>query len=196
MAVKKTPLQSYLDTKAKLEALQLSMSQAVDDIKSSIYKDMEELTSGASPDGKERKNWLARLGHPYGRKSNDDYEGNKNFNRQRGASRYKRGKDKGKRKGSAPLLPIGRISGGLQSSKYVLKDRQGTSRWILSAGFNKKAKGAVYVLLPEGTNKMVARGIWGKSKNGAESGELGKRIKQYRKAFRDMYQAKNKKGTK
>ena len=184
MAVKKTPLQSYLDTKAKLEALQLSMSQAVDDIKSSIYKDMEELTSGATPDGKARAKWLRDTGHPYGRRFTDNTS--KATNRQRGTGK----------KGGAPLLPIGRISGGLQSSKYVLKDRQGTSRWILSAGFNKKAKGAVYVVMPTGTYKMVARGIWGKSKNGAESGELGKRIKQYRKAFRDMYISKNKKGTK
>lgn len=194
MAIKKTPTQSYLDTKKKFQLLNVSMSQAVEVIKKNVKDDMTELTSGASPEGKEREKWLARLGHPYGRRSNDDYEGNKDFGRQRGASRYKRGKNKGKRKGKAPLLPIGKISGGLQRSKYVIIDRKGTSRWILSAGFNSQAKGAVYVLLPEGTNKMVARGIWGKSRNGAESGELGKRIKQYRKAFRDMYISKNKKG--
>jgi hypothetical protein len=192
MAVKKTPTQSYLDTKKKFQLLNLSMSQAVEVIKKNVKDDMTELTSGASPEGKEREKWLARLGHPYGRRSND--AGNKDFGMQRGASRYKRGKDKGKRKGKAPLLPIGKISGGLQRSKYVNIDRKGTSRWILSAGFNSQAKGAVYVLLPTGTKKMVARGIWGKSRNGAESGELGKRIKQYRKAFRDMYISKNKKG--
>ena len=149
MAVKKTPTQSYLDTKKKFQLLNLSMSQAVEVIKKNVKDDMTELTSGASPEGKEREKWLARLGHPYGRKSDD--AGNKDFGMQRGASRYKRGKDKGKRKGKAPLLPIG-------------------------------------------TKKMVARGIWGKSRNGAESGELGKRIKQYRKAFRDMYISKHKKG--
>jgi hypothetical protein len=175
-----TPTQSYLLTVKKFEQINATMDEGAEIIRQLIQKDLAEFTQGAKPSGKARKKWLRRLGHPYGRGASA--ADSTPFGRKRGAARYKRGKRKGKLKGRAPNLPIGTISGNLYRARYVSKDST-RRKYVITAGFNKRAGGALFAVLPEGTRKMVGRNLWGKG----DKGKLGQRVKMYRKAFRDRY---------
>jgi len=174
MAVKRTPTQSYLATVAKFQKMNLTMEQGAEEIAKQIDRDLNEFTSGASPSGKARLKWLRKMGHPYGRGATA--AASTPTGRKRGAGR----------KGMAPRLPIGQITGRLRRAKYV-RLNLGT-RWVITAGFGRGAKGSIYSVLPEGTNKMVSRNLWGKGEKGA----LGQRVKSYRKAFRDTFIRNNK----
>lgn len=175
-----TPTQSYLLTVKKFEQINATMDEGAEIIRQLIQTDLAEFTTGAKPSGKARKKWLRRLGHPYGRGASASQS--TPFGRKRGPARYKRGKRKGKLKGRAPNLPIGTISGNLYRARYVSKDST-RRKYVITAGFNKRAGGALFAVLPEGTRKMVGRNLWGKG----DKGQLGQRVKMYRKAFRDRY---------
>jgi hypothetical protein len=186
MAVKRTTTQAALAMAEKMKRLGMSMDKAVEEIRAQIRLDMQDVTNGAKPSGQARINWLARMGHPYGR--GQSAAESTPTGRIRGVARYKRGPKVGKRKGSAPRLPIGRISGNLTRSAYVTKRRAGGAH-VITAGFGRSAKGSIYVVLPAGTRKMVGRGVWGKG----EKGYIGEKIKSYRKVFRQMYLDGNRK---
>lgn len=174
MAVKRTPTQSYLATVEKFKKMNLTMEEGAKEIRKQINRDLNEFTSGASPVGKERIKWLRKMGHPYGRGTSAATS--TPTGRKRGAGR----------KGIAPRLPIGQITGRLRKAKFVnLNLGKG---WVITAGFRKGAKGSIYSVLPEGTKKMVSRNLWGKGEKGA----LGQRVKAYRKAFRDTFIRMNK----
>jgi hypothetical protein len=184
LAVKRTPTQSYLATVEKFKRMNYSMSQAAEDMRQQAYKDLTEFTSGASPSGKARLKWLRKMGHPYGRSV-----ASVNWTAAGGETAKWRKRGAG-RKGKAPQLPIGNISGGLRRSRFAkLENWKGTGR-VLIVGFSKQAKGALHVLLPGGTSKMVGRGIFGKTNEG---GAIGKRVKQYRKAYKDVFIKENRK---
>lgn len=180
MAVKRTETQSYLALIKKFKMINANMDEGAEMIRQNIFNDLKEFTEGAQPQGKARVNWLARLGHPYGRGASASES--TPYGRKRGSSKYKRGARAGKYKGQAPRLPIGNISGGLQRSKFVKKEKR-ISSYYITAGFDSSAKGALFAVMPGGTKKMVGRDLWGKGEKGA----LGKRVRMYRKAFRDQF---------
>jgi hypothetical protein len=186
MAVKRTTTQAALAMAEKMKRLGMSMDKAVEEIRAQIRLDMQDVTNGAKPSGEARINWLARMGHPYGR--GQSAAESTPTGRIRGVARYKRGPKVGKRKGSAPRLPIGTISKNLTRSIYVTKRRAGGAH-VITAGFGRSAKGSINVVLPAGTRKMVGRGVWGKG----EKGYIGEKIKSYRKVFRQMYLDGNRK---
>lgn len=186
MAVKRTTTQAALAMAEKMKRLGMSMDKAVEEIRAQIKADMHEVTTGSKPSGEARINWLARMGHPYGR--GISAAESTPTGRIRGVVRYKRGPKTGKRKGSAPRLPIGTISGNLTRSIYVTK-RRANGAHVITAGFGRSAGGSVYVVLPAGTRKMVGRGVWGKG----EKGYIGEKIKSYRKVFRQLYLDGNRK---
>jgi len=179
MARRKSAVKHYEDTIKRFKTMNLTMNEGAELIRQNLQRDLKEFTEGANPQGKARLRWLARLGHPYGRRDSG---------RQRGSSKYQRGSRAGKSKGSARLLPIGNISGRLQSARFTKKSKSRGSI-VITAGFNKKAGNSLYVLLPQGTKKMVGRGLWGKNHAGA----LGKRVKMYKKAFREYFLSKQRK---
>ena len=174
MAVKRTPTQSYFATIDKFKQINANMEEGAKEIRKQIERDLNEFTTGASPSGKARLKWLRQTGHPYGRGKSAPLSTSTGRKRNAG------------RKGTAPMLPMGQITGGLRRSKFAKLDTPG-GRHIITAGFNKSAKGALFAVLPSGTNKMVGRGLFGKGDQGA----LGKRVKEYRKAFRDTFQKRN-----
>jgi hypothetical protein len=174
MAVKRTPTQSYFATVEKFKKMNATMDEGAAEIQKSLDRDLNEFTSGASPSGKARLKWLRKLGHPYGRGMSST--ASTPTGRKRGAGR----------KGKAPTLPIGQITGGLRRAKFT-KLSKANQKYTITAGFNKGAKGALFAVLPFGTNKMVGRGLWAPTEKGA----LGKRVKAYRKAFRDTFITKN-----
>lgn len=107
---------------------------------SEIVEEMYRLTGGKISLAE-----LRRRGHPFGR----------------GSGRVTKGKGLSKaritRRGSAPMLPINRQRGDLQRrlfSKIVLRT---LTRQVIDAGFRA---GANWVILPNGTRKMVGRGFW------------------------------------
>ncbi len=105
-----------------------------------IFAEMRRLTSGGLSLAE-----LRRRGHPYGR----------------GRGRVTKGK-RGARvrvtaRGSAPLLPINRQSGGLQSRAFRQIVSRTLTRQVIDAGYRA---GANWVLLPGGTKKMVDRRFW------------------------------------
>ena len=175
MAVKRDAIQSYFATIEKFKQINANMEEGAKEIRKQIERDLNEFTTGASPSGKARLKWLRQTGHPYGRGKSAALS--TSTGRKRGAGR----------KGKAPTLPIGQITGGLRRAKFT-KLSKGNQKYIITAGFNKSAKGALFAVLPSGTNKMVGRGLFGKGDQGA----LGKRVKEYRKAFRDTFQKRNK----
>jgi hypothetical protein len=150
------------------------MEQGAKEIRKQIQDDLNEFTTGANPIGKARLKWLRKMGHPYGRGANA--AASTPTGRKRGAGK----------KGMAPRLPIGQITGRLRRAKYVTLNIG--RRWVITAGFRRGAKGSIYSVLPEGTKKMVSRNLWGKGEKGA----LGQRVKSYRKAFRDTFIRNNK----
>lgn len=181
MAVRRTSTQSYLAMIEKFNKIEMSMAEGAETIRTEIAKDLKELTEGANPSGKARKKWLARTGHPYGRGQSAGES--TPTGRKRGIHKDIRRKERAKTgRTSAPTLPIGEISGGLIRSRFVTK-AQKLRQYRITAGFNRSAGGALFVVIPSGTKKMVGRGLWGKN----EGGELGKRVKMYRKAFRDKF---------
>jgi hypothetical protein len=181
MAVKRTATQSYQATVAKFRKLNLSMDAGAEMIRQNLLDDITEFTSGAQPQGKARLKWLRRTGHPYGR--GQSAAESTATGRKRGINKEIRPREK-QRTGrvSAPTLPIGNISGKLQRSKFVTKTKQGLA-YKITAGFDRSAGGALFAVFPQGTKKMVGRGLWGKG----EAGALGKRVRMYRKAFRDRF---------
>ncbi len=79
--------------------------------------------------------------------------------------------------GSVPLLPINIQSGRLERS--ITRRQTGTMpRQIFDVGPNSSAGKSMWVLVPGGTRKMIARGIWV---------EIERRWKARNKAFQDMY---------
>ena len=174
MAVKRTPTQSYLATVEKFKRMNLTMEQGAKEIRKQIQDDLDEFTTGASPTGRARLKWLRQMGHPYAR--GNSAPKSTPTGRKRG----------GGRKGVAPKLPMGQISGGLRRSRFARLEMP-SGRHIITAGFNRSAKGALYAVSISGTNKMVSRGLFGKG----DAGALGQRVKQYRKAFRDTFQKRN-----
>src|ERR1044072_4256940 len=103
-------------------------------------KDHKELTSGGIS-----RSTLRKLGHPFGRSS---------AGRARGVSQ--KIKDRTKFRGSVPLLPINRQTGGLQRSLRVTGPAG--SGHAYSVAFT--ADYAAFVLSPTGTRPMVARGFY------------------------------------
>ena len=175
MAVKRTPTQSYFATIEKFKQINANMEEGAKEIKKQIEEDLKEFTTGATPSGKKaRQKWLRKLGHPYGRGKSSALSTPTGRKRNAG------------RKGVAPQLPMGEMSGSLRRSRFARLTKPG-GRHIITAGFNKSAKGALFAVLPSGTKKMVGRGLFGKGDQGA----LGKRVKEYRKAFRDTFQKRN-----
>lgn len=181
MAIKRTPTKSYLATVEKFKRLDLSFDEGVELIRQNIAVDLKNFTEGAMPAKKERVKWLARMGHPYGRKSSaaesTDYGLKRGITKERRARERKR-----TNRTSAPTLPIGEISGTLQRSRFVRTDKRLKKR-IIVAGFSRSGGGGLYAVRPEGTKRMVGRGLWGKGEKGA----LGKKVREYRKAFRDHF---------
>lgn len=174
MAVRRTPLQSYVATVAKFKRLNVTMDGAASEIRKDLLADLKGFVSGASPSGKARIKWLRDQGHPYGRGTN-------------AAASTATGRKRGTGiKGGAPTLPIGEISGRLKSAAYVSLSRTGFN-YLFTAGFSRRAGKSIYVVLPGGTRKMVSRDLWAKGEKGA----MGQRIKIYRKAFRDVFLAGN-----
>ena len=164
----------------KFNRYEIGKEKAIEEIRKQLQDDAVEMVSGATPQGQARVKWLARLGHPYGR-GNTAAESTAT-SRPRGPGRYKRGPKKGKSKGRAPYLPIGTISGNLKASAFARKDRQG-GRNLITYGYGKRAKGALFAVLPAGTKKMHGRGVWAPG----QRGELNKRSNAYRKAYRDQF---------
>ena len=181
MAVRRTDTQHYQAMVAKFRKINASMDEAVEIIRQNIFDDMKGFTEGAQPVNKARKKWLARTGHPFGR--GQSASESTPTGRKRGVHKDIRRKEKA-RSGvvKAPTLPIGEISGNLQRSKFVSKQKK-NMYYKITAGFDSSAGGALFAVLPSGTKKMVGRGLWGKGDKGA----LGKRVKMYRKAFYDSY---------
>jgi hypothetical protein len=174
MAVKRNAMESYDAMLTKFKEINASMDSGAKEIQKAISRDLNEFVTGAEPRGKARIAWLRLKGHPYGR--GRDMVPSTATGRKRGAGR----------KGTAPTLPIGQISGRLRKSQFVtLTEPYG--KYVIKAGFSKRAKGALYAVLPSGTKKMVGRGLWAP----VEKGALGKRVKEYRKAFRDTFQKRN-----
>lgn len=174
MAVKRTPTQSYFATVDKFKQINANMEEGAKEIRKQIERDLNEFTTGATPSGKARLKWLRQTGHPYGRGKSAALSTSTGRKRNAG------------RKGTAPMLPMGQITGGLRRSKFAKLDTPG-GRHIITAGFNKSAKGALFAVLPSGTSKMVGRGLW----DPTQKGSLPARVKQYRKAFRDTFQKRN-----
>ena len=174
MAVKRTPTQSYFATVDKFKQINANMEEGAKEIRKQIERDLNEFTTGASPSGKARLKWLRQTGHPYGRGKSAPLSTSTGRKRNAG------------RKGTAPMLPMGQITGGLRRSKFAKLDMPG-GRHIITAGFNKSAKGALFAVLPSGTNKMVGRGLW----DTKQKGSLPQRVKEYTKAFRDTFQKRN-----
>ena len=174
MAVKRTPTQSYFATIDKFKQIDANMEEGAKEIRKQIERDLNEFTTGASPSGKARLKWLRQTGHPYGRGKSAALSTSTGRKRNAG------------RKGTAPMLPMGQITGGLRRSKFAKLDTPG-GRHIITAGFNKSAKGALFAVLPSGTNKMVGRGLW----DPKQKGSLPQRVKEYTKAFRDTFQKRN-----
>lgn len=169
MAVRRTPHQKYLSSVEKFKKMNVSIDRAIDIVKDELLDDLNEFTSGASPSGKARIKWLRQMGHPYGRNKSG---------RKRGAGA----------KGTAPILPIGQITGRLRRAKFVTR-RKNRAKYIITAGFNRGAKGSIWSVLPNGTKKMVSRDLWGPKEKGA----LGQRVKAYRKALRETFLKENRK---
>lgn len=174
MAVKRTPTESYFATIEKFKQINANIEEGAKEVRKQIMRDLNEFTTGATPSGKARLKWLRQTGHPYGRGKSAALS--TSTGRKRGAGR----------KGKAPNLPIGQITGGLRRAKFA-KLSKANQKHTITAGFKKGAKGALYAVLPFGTNKMVGRGLWAPTEKGA----LGKRVKAYRKAFRDTFITKN-----
>lgn len=113
-----------------------------------IVQEMYRLTSGKITLAE-----LARRGYPFGRgHGRTTYNPRANKSASPGT-----GKSRVSRRGSAPMLPINRQRGNLQRrlfSKIVLRT---LTRQVIDAGFHA---GANWVILPNGTRKMVGRGFW------------------------------------
>jgi hypothetical protein len=84
------------------------------------------------------------------------------------------------RAGQLPLLPInvqsGRLLNSIRKRKILAFARQS-----YDVGPDSSAGNSIWVLVPTGTRKMVARGIWD---------EIERRWKAREKAFEDHYKAK------
>lgn len=147
------------------------------EIAQSGYSDHIELTSGGNgPQGPARKNWLRRMGHPFGRGINS------------AASTPGGLKRKGKASRSAVRnLPIGRISGELRMGWRMTREAGGTQ----SFGMKNSAPHVQYILSPHGTKKMVGRGFGGiQGQNGPRTGETVRRWRARNKAFVDTFRRK------
>lgn len=163
-------MQSYVATVAKFKRIDATMDAAAQEIKKDLDDDLHGFVSGASPSGQARIKWLRQMGHPYARGSSASES--TSTGRKRGSGR----------RGTATTLPIGEISGRLKEAAYVIL-RRTAGAYTFFAGFNRRAGGSIYTVLPAGTRKMVGRGLWAKGEKGA----LGQRVKLYRKAFRDYF---------
>ncbi len=174
MAVRRTPLQSYVATVAKFKRMGATMDAAANEIRRDLARDQLGFVTGASPSGKARLKWLKEMGHPFGRGGN-------------AASSTPTGRKRGVGfKGGAPTLPIGEITGALKSSAFTTL-KTTSHNYLFTVGFNRKAGNSIWVVMPGGTKKMVGRGLWSKNEGGA----LGQRVKLYRKAFRDTFLRSN-----
>jgi hypothetical protein len=176
MAVTRSPHQKYLSSVEKFKKMNMNLDRAIETVKEELLDDLNEFTSGASPSGKARIKWLRQMGHPYARGKAPKQS--QPLGRKRG----------GGYKGAAPRLPIGQITGRLRRAKFVTR-RKNQAKYIITAGFNRGAKGSIWSVLPNGTKKMVSRDLWGPKEKGA----LGQRVKAYRKALRETFLKENKK---
>jgi hypothetical protein len=169
----KTPLSLYHAQTDRFKQISGGIRGGMKSIGEEAAKDLDELTHSTTSTGDERRKLLARLGHPFGR-GNSAAESTK-FGKKRGRFGNKAGS---KSKGSLPSLPIGEIGGHLRDGRFVeVKDTK------VTVGFNSKAGASINVVMPDGTEKMVARGFWQRG----ERGEMGKRMKARRKAFYDRF---------
>ncbi len=128
--------------------------------------DARELTSGTISTAE-----LRRRNHPFARLSGPvpRYD----------PRRPARGQQRRGTRGQAPLRPINFQSGRLQRA---IERRQTSVPGSLAAqyvGFRRsRAGGSIFVLSPEGTTRMVARGYWS---------DIRRRWRIRNRAFRDVY---------
>lgn len=104
------------------------------------------------------------------------------FGRRRGLSARKianRGLKDSLVRGSVPLLPINVQSRRLLNSIKLRPGPSGAGRQVFDVGPDPEAAGAsMWVLVPTGTRKMIARGIWA---------EIQRRFRARNKAFEEVY---------
>lgn len=167
-------LSLYKTQKARFDALDRNALHGMQVLKRDALEQIDDLVKGSPPSGIARKKALAALGQigasPYARLG----------------SRFDTSKNRfGAKALGIPSqhgvwfnLPIGVIYGALRSSKFASVDG-----FRLTVGFDHRAGRSIYVVLPSGTINMVGRGLWGPN----EGGEMGKRMKAFRKAFQDSF---------
>lgn len=162
---------SYLDLydhqKAAFEAVNRSARQTYRQLGEGAFKDLRELTGGSID-----QKTLRRMGSPYAR-------GGPGAVVARGVSKgYAQKQNLKSTKGLAPLLPINRQSGRLQQSirivhrsmAYAIED---------SVFFDPGVAGSsLWAVSPNGTSKVVPRGLWV---------EVRKRAAIRQRAFRDVF---------
>lgn len=148
---------------ARLTRLALKRQAGFDLLVDATWADMIELTSGTVSTAE-----LRRLGHPFARGASVG-----------APSRLQRG-------ARAPVarmrtLPINRQSGRLQKSLGKRKvGGKGPLTRSFDVGTVKGAGRSIYVLMPAGTRRMVARGFWR---------EVHRRLKARRDGFVKYLQA-------
>lgn len=139
--------------------------------------DLLQLTSGHVS-----SKTLAKMGHPYARKTAASAIGATKDPARRGVSKgyAKRNALKGKAlRAAAPLLPINRQKGKLTRSVKITRRPAAGKGLRYSVGFDRaKAKGSIYAVLPDGTRKVVPRGLWT---------EKRRRWRIRNRAFRDVF---------
>lgn len=162
---------------ARLFRIQGGVAKGMKAIRDQAHSDLIELTSGSPQGTKTRQKWLRQQGRPFGR------------GQAAALSTPASGKRRGKRpplpKVPRKSLPIGVQSGNLRSAAFatVNKNLVGRDTTRITVGFNKRAGKSILVVLPFGTKRMVARGLFFPGENGA----MGKRVKAYRQAFYYRY---------
>lgn len=139
--------------------------------------DLLQLTSGHIP-----SKTLDAMGGPYARKTAAAAIGATKTPARRGVSKdyARRNALKGKAlRAAAPLLPINRQKGNLTRSITINRRASVGAGLRYHVGFNRaKAKGSIYAVLPDGTRKVVPRGLWT---------EKRRRWRIRNRAFRDVF---------
>lgn len=157
----------------RFEACKGNLALGMETLRRESLRELDELVSGPGF-GKARIKALRAAGHPYGRLDHPLDTAKHRF----GAQRYRRQKGT---KEEWPTWPVGIISGKLRQSKFASIER--SNGFKLTLGFNQRAGRAIWRVYPGGTKWMVDSGIWGPN----EGGELGKRMKKSRLAFRKTF---------